>query len=93
VSFVIQGLIVVSEDGGVDKLVLRAPTSDFASIYDQTLGEEEISRWEKKGYREYYGRSKEDKYRLNYAYYKSMLPYRDKIYEMVKNIKCPVYMF
>lgn len=72
---------------GVGRIGLKAPVSDYPTQSLRKSGKKYIDDWKNKGYN-YYETPKGQKFRINYSLYLDTKKY--VMYDLAKNIKCPV---
>ena len=79
-------LVAASQDPNIKALVLRSPVTEPIKFWKHRLGEERIAKWKQEGIMHYDERG--ENYELNYSFWEDLITYN--IFEMAKNITCPV---
>ena len=81
--------IITSKHEEIKLLGLRAPVSDWAAIRESVMGPDGIAKWKKDGYILHDCSFSDHDVKCGYKFYQSLLPYKDKIYQLAAQIKCP----
>jgi len=79
-------LVVTSQDPDIKALALKSPVTEPTELWKRRVGDEKITKWKQEGVIRY-NKDGED-FELNYDFWEDLVTYN--IYEMAKNITCPV---